>query len=308
MAHSKAKLGWLEYLDPGEVWNQEIVLDPVQTSAVALRVPLDSVGREYLIAEYRTQTGFDAEIPAEGVLFYKQDSQASRTPNPSTGAPYYLTLLERDGNDGLLRTWSEGGNRGEAGDAWGVGGDVAELHAESATTFRLSDGSSAPVVVHEVTVTGGSARIVLSASPTPKLIAPTGAIEVSQVVSFLESIRIAGGRMPYEALGSVPAGLDVSASGDDLVVAGSMTGPGPVELFLWVRDAAGATSDPVVVSLSAPVEWAVPLAELLRPFLRGEGASLSEEELLYLDDRGNQNGSYDVGDLRKWLREERGEM
>jgi hypothetical protein len=33
---------------------------------------------------------------------------------------------------------------------------------------------------------------------------------------------------------------------------------------------------------------------------------LTPGELDYLDSVGNQNGSYDVGDLRKWLREQGG--
>jgi len=83
-----------------------------------------------------------------------------------------------------------------------------------------------------------------------------------------------------------------------------MTEPGPVELFLWVRDAVGESSEPVAVSLSAPVEWSVSLSELLRPFLFQDlGESPSAQELLYVDDKGNRNGAYDVGDLRKWLRD-----
>ena len=301
-AHSKESLGWVDYVEPGEVWNEEIVLDPVQTSGEALRVPLDAQGTEFLIAEYRARTGFDSALPAGGVLFYKQDSNASRIPDPAGSDPYYLSLLEQDGNAGLLRTYFDGGNRGEPGDAWGVGGLSGELHAESGTALRLSDGSATSVTVHEVSVEAGAARVVISTSPQPRLVAPAGPIEVAQVVSFLESIRIAGGTMPYIAMGGVPEGLGIVAEGDELIVTGALTDPGPINLFLWVRDSSGASSDPVVLSLSAPVVWTVPLDELLRPFLEDPGESPSAEELLYLDDRGNRNGTYDVGDLREWLR------
>jgi len=50
-AHSKHRLGWIDYLEVGEVWNQVVFLDPVQTSGRALRIPLDGRGREFLIAE-----------------------------------------------------------------------------------------------------------------------------------------------------------------------------------------------------------------------------------------------------------------
>jgi len=108
--------------------------------------------------------------------------------------------------------------------------------------------------------------------------------------------------MPYTAMGSVPDGLALEAEGDELVVTGSLTDPGPVDLFLWIRDSAGATSTPLVATLSAPVAWTVALAQLLHPFLENGRAPLTAAELLYLDDRGNRNGTYDVGDTRKWLR------
>lgn len=300
-AHSKEVLGWVQYQETGEVWNEEIELGPVRTTGVAMRVPLDGDGREYLIAEYRERAGFDAELPAEGVVFYKQDSSASRTPNPAS-APYYLSLLEHDGNGALLELSSEGGNRGEAGDAWGVGGAADKLHATTVPALRLSDGSATSVTVHEVSVQNGTARIVISTSPHPKLITPNGPVEAAYVVSFLESIRIAGGTMPYTAMGAVPAGLDFAADGDGLIVTGSLMGADPVELFLWVHDARGEISEPVAVSRSAPRAWSAAPDELLRPFLDDPGETLAPEELLYLDDRGNQNGGYDVGDLRKWLR------
>jgi len=301
-AHSKEVLGWVTYEEPGEVWREQIELGPVRTTGTALRVPLDSIGREYLIAEYRERAGFDAELPADGVIFYKKDSNASRTPGPASGAPYYLSVIEHDGNGALLAVSSDGGNRGEAGDAWGVGGAVDKLHAETPVPLRLSDGSATSVTVHEVSVQGGLARIVLSTSPHPRLLASGGTVEVAQVVGFLESIRIAGGTMPYMASGSVPEGLSISAQGDELIVSGSMTGGGPVDLFVWVRDARGQVSEPVAISVSAPVAWSASLEELLRPFLDDPGESLAPEELDYLDDRGNRNGGYDVGDLRKWLR------
>ncbi|MBM4183525.1 MAG: M6 family metalloprotease domain-containing protein [Gemmatimonadetes bacterium] len=46
----KQQLGWLDYVNVGEVWNQVVELDPVQSSAKALRVPMGTSGREFLIA------------------------------------------------------------------------------------------------------------------------------------------------------------------------------------------------------------------------------------------------------------------
>ena len=46
-----------------------------------------------------------------------------------------------------------------------------------------------------------------------------------------------------------------------------------------------------------------PMATLLQPFLGGEATPPTQAELSYLDALGNVNGQYDVGDLRKILRE-----
>ncbi len=144
------------------VSNREYVLDPVQTSGDALRIHLDQSGREYLLAEYRAQVGFDHGIPADGVLIYHQDLGAATRPNPGSGNPYFLALLEQDDNDGLIRNSFEGGNRGEAGDAWGVGGVPNELSSITSPSTRLNDGSVTEVAFHSIVVEDGQARITLS--------------------------------------------------------------------------------------------------------------------------------------------------
>ena len=157
-------LGWLDFTEVplGSVSRQEFVLDPVQTSGDALRIHLDEDGTEYLLVEYRAQIGFDSDLPAEGVLIYHQDLDAARRPAPGSGNPYRLALLEQDDNDGLARNSFEGGNRGEAGDAWGVGGVPDELSSLTSPNTRLNDGSVTPVVFHSIVVENGQARITLS--------------------------------------------------------------------------------------------------------------------------------------------------
>ena len=303
-AHSKHFLGWVEYMDIGEVWNAEVVLDPVQTSGVALRVPMGDQGTEYFIAEYRAQYGFDEQLPAEGVLMYKQDLQAARRPNPASSDSYFLTLLEQDGNRGLVRNHLDGGDRGVAGDAWGVSGVSSKLNAETIPELRLSSGGRTPIMVHEVYVEGGQARLLISTGRTPKLIPPAQSFAVTRIRSFLESVRIAGGTGPYAATGTLPDGVFLSTGGDELFVAGSVVEEGPYDLVLSVEDALGNRSDEIVVALSAPIEWTVEVVNLLQRLLQSDSAPLTSGELDYLDSVGNQSGAYDVGDLRKWLREQ----
>lgn len=304
MAHSKYQLGWVSYLDVGEVWNHEVVLDPVQTSGLALRLPMGDAGTEALIIEYRAQQGFDTPLPADGVLMYKLDTSASRRPDPDSGAPYFLTLLEQDGDGALQRTHLEGGDRGVAGDAWGAGGASNKLNAETRPALRLSAGGRTPVVVHEVRVEGGQAKLVLSTGRTPKLIPPPEPFEVMRVRTFREPVRIAGGIGPYTPSGTLPEGFFLSVWGDELLVGGSVVDTGPYELTVSVRDALGNVSNDVSVSLSAPIEWTVTLEGLLQRFLASEAEPLTSGELAHLDTLGNRNGTYDVGDLRRFLREQ----
>jgi len=301
-ARSKNFLGWLDYVTLGETWDSVVVLDPVQQSGQALRIPLDTLGREFVLVEMRTRTGFDAQLPADGILVYHQDFQGSLRPSPATTTPYFMSLVEQDDNRGLVRNTFEGGNRGEAGDAWGVGGAVQKLHFGTTPSLRLhADGAGTPVTFHELTVSGGKARLRVSNSRTPRVLRPPAPVEVEQVTPFERRFRVAGGVMPYLAAGTVPAGVTLTADGDDLVLRGAVMAPGPFELSLRVTDARGTVSVPVTVPLIAGA-WVVSEERLLQTFLRSGAQPLTAGELAYLDFQGNGNGRYDVGDLRARLR------
>jgi hypothetical protein len=123
-----------------------------------------------------------------------------------------------------------------------------------------------------------------------------------QVRTFTLPVRVAGGRGPYSGVGTLPDGASLTVVGDELRLVGSVRDPGPYVYEFAVRDSFGSESDPVHVTLTAPIEWAVDIADLLRGFLETEGGPLSPGEIEYLDDSGNANGIYDVGDFRKWLR------
>ena len=213
-ARTKHVLGWVDYFEVGLVEDHEVYLDPIQISGNALRIPLDADGNEFLILEYRTQAGFDAQIPAEGVLIYHQDERGELRPNPNSGDPYFLSLVEQDGSNGLQRNSYAGGDRGVPGDAWGVGGVSRPYDFSTVPSLRTHDGGATAVVIHEIAVENGRARIRLSTA------APT-----------------------------------------------------------------------------------LPIESLLQFFLGGDATPLTPAELAYLDAVGNRNGQYDVGDLRKWLRE-----
>ena len=304
---SRDYLGWIDFADPGEVWNDTIELGPVRTTGEALLIPLDDVGREYLMAEFRDTGGFDRDLPAPGVLLYKRDTTVAIgfKPDPASDDPYPLTMIERDDNRSLLLMAAEGGSRGEPGDAWGVDGATHTLTATTTPALRLADGSWPPVQVHEVTVDGGVARLVLSTGRTPRLVEPTEPAEVMRIRTFAASVRVAGGYGPYEGVGTLPEGFFFGSEGDRLLVLGSMREPGQQTFTFAARDRMGSVSEEVSLTVSASIPWEVTLEGLLERFLASTGEGLTGHEEAYLDEIGNANGRYDVGDLRKWLRDNR---
>ncbi len=70
-AWSKAQLGWLQpaIIDPAVP--QKLVLGPVEGSTTeCFKIPMRADGAEYLLLENRRRTGFDASLPAEGLLIW----------------------------------------------------------------------------------------------------------------------------------------------------------------------------------------------------------------------------------------------
>ncbi|MCG6956968.1 MAG: M6 family metalloprotease domain-containing protein [Gemmatimonadetes bacterium] len=300
-AYPKHTLGWVNYVDVGDVRNKVYELAPMETTGRPLRIALDSVGREYLLVEYRTHTGFDVDLPATGVLVYHQDTEGSLRPTPGSGQPYFLSVVEQDHNNGLQRNSFEGGNRGEAGDAWGVGGVAQRLDYLTTPSLRRDDGSATSVTIHSVSAEGDRALVRLSTARTPVIVEPTDTVPVTEVEPFERHFRIAGGYMPYTADGAAPDGVTLTVDNDELVASGSIQGTGPFDVALRVVDGRGSESPVLFYSLTA-TEWLVGEDRLVQPFLLSDAQPLTSPERLYLDASGNGNGQYDVGDLRAWLR------
>jgi M6 family metalloprotease-like protein len=167
-AWEKTVLGWVDQVQyVGDVLGREFDLEPIQESGRVLKVPLqpelwrEGTG-EYLLMEYRTREGFDRELPASGVLVYHVDP---RIPGnqvcDSCPQQYRVSLLEADGNNTLRRSFLEGGNRGEAGDAWGVRGPGV-LAANTYPSTRLHSGDRSPVTIYGISLEGEHAHITLS--------------------------------------------------------------------------------------------------------------------------------------------------
>ena len=73
---------------------------------------------------------------------------------------------------------------------------------------------------------------------------------------------------------------------------------GTFPLALEVRDALGLTArGDLVLQVERPV---IPISQLASAFL-GVGPALQQPQRIYLDQEGNANGAYDLGDLREWV-------
>jgi immune inhibitor A len=212
----KDRLGWLSHREEVmDALGEEFVLEPVRTSEHVLKVPLEndiqSDSMEYLLLEYRTREGFDENLPASGVLVYHIDPKVSgNQPCETCQQVYRVSLLEADGNDGLRRNTLQGGNRGEAGDAWGVTGP-GRLTNTTYPSTQLHSGADSPVTIYDISIVDGLAHITLSSR-------------------------------------------------------------------------------------------AIPWTSLIQDFLGTGAPPLTSQEREYLDERGNGNGQYDVGDLRAYMR------
>ena len=161
----KMTLGWLSDLRTvGELQNEEFVLQPVRESGSVLRIPLSS--SEYLLAEYRDGTGFDQDLPTGGVLIYHVDENRVQRRCRTCDRIYHVALVEADGNRTLVRLEDEGGNRGEAGDVFAVGGPDRLTNSTTPST-RLHSGAASDVSFYEIAIEGGVARLLISTTTIP---------------------------------------------------------------------------------------------------------------------------------------------
>ncbi len=166
-AWEKEQLGWLSDVQVVEdALGGELSLQPVIESQRVLKIPLEfgapADTNEYLLVEYRKQEGFDVDLPSSGVLIYHVDPTiAGNQPSQATRPWHKVRLEEADGNRGLLRTFPEGGNRGEPGDAWGALGPGRFSNSTEPAT-RLNSGSPTGVTFYDIALDGDVARIELS--------------------------------------------------------------------------------------------------------------------------------------------------
>ncbi len=301
---SKDRLGWIDWIEVGDVLHQEFTLRGAQVSRSALMIPLDGIGREFLVVEFRPQEGFDAFLPASGVLVYHWDLLGVRRPDRGSGEPYLFALEEADGRTDLRTTGTLGGNRGQASDAWGVGERVGPMNSLSLpSTQRHADDRSSTVTIHSFEVAGDVARVRITTAVTPAVLSPDGLPPGRLFGSFEGRLLVAGGSLPYSvalAKGAPASGLTVRVDGEDLVVEGAPVQVGQLQLPVILTDSRGSLGESVLTLTVGP--FMVSDGRLVEPFVLNGEVPLTELERGHLDAEGNGNGLFDIGDARAHLR------
>ena len=159
--YERALVGWasLVVAEPG--WRREYTLFPTQTGGQTLMVRLPP-SDEFLLLEYRTRTGFDAYLPASGVVVYHVErNRPTSIDCNECQRIYHVSVVEADGDGALLRTSPEGGNRGVAGDMF-----TGRHRLDDYSTPSIRQNSGLPSNVRiEIEVLGDRARLVVSILP-----------------------------------------------------------------------------------------------------------------------------------------------
>lgn len=296
---SLAQLGWTEFQEVGrDVRYRPYVVEPTAEGGRPLRIPLDPEGRESIVLEFRTREGFDHSLPGQGLLAYRWNLDGAFRPARESGVPYRFRLLEGDGDDALIRTHGNGGNRGELTDLLGFPGNETRLSAVTRPNTRRDDGSASSVTIHRMSPLPRGASVWISTHPDPAVV-PQAGPPPSARSPYVRFHRIGGGVAPYRLDSTdLPAWLGASVSDDLLVTTGVPMDEGTASVSLALSDGEGASflwqQDLEVGPFSLDI------ARAADQLLTGT-SSLTALEVQSLDEFGNGNGRLDVGDIRAHL-------
>lgn len=173
-AWSRVRLGWADAVAVRADGPQTIAAGDVLSVRDAEQPP----GERWLLAN-RSRDGFDASLPAAGLLIWHVDDAviaASEHLNAiNAGDVLGVALEQADGLDHLTRT--TGGNRGDAGDPWpGLDGRdrfVGHDNAGAATAVQIAD-----IAPPAATVTMGVPHLDVT-PPTVTVLAPAAGADLT---------------------------------------------------------------------------------------------------------------------------------
>ena len=118
-AWSKVKLGWVDVVTVDRT-TPGVRVPAVATEPVVVKIPaVPGKPQEYYLLENRERTGSDRGIPGDGILVWHVDESVGGFRTAQSNPRHKLLhLVEADGRGDLDVGTRNGGNRGDAGDAW----------------------------------------------------------------------------------------------------------------------------------------------------------------------------------------------
>lgn len=185
-------------------------------------------------------------------------------------------------------------------DGWGPAGSQVEVSVVPRNGFRFLGWSGDLEGEPNPTLVTLTHPVVAAATfeVTYGFAATTDSLEVPAAETLEVALEVANANLPVLwslESGTLPDGLRLEGDG---VLRGAALETGAFDTRIRATDALGLTAvQSLVVDVVAP---AFSVEGLVTPFLEA-GALPTAMQLQFLDHHGNQNGSYDVGDLRAYL-------
>ena len=157
-AWCKAQQGWVSV--ENVTADGPVTLPDVKTSRTVHRLWTDgSQGTEYFLLENRGRSGYDSELPGEGLLVWHIDDAQ---PDNSNESHHLVGLLQADG----LRELEQDLNRGDGGDCYPGWNGNRLLSGTTTPSSQSYAGQDTGVVVADISDPGESMSAVVSVTGT----------------------------------------------------------------------------------------------------------------------------------------------
>lgn len=161
-AWCKANQGWASVNNITA--NGAISIPDVKTSRQVHRLWKDgAAGQEYFLLENRQRTGFDAELPGDGLLLWHIDDAQSGNTDESH---YKVGLVQADG----ARDLEENHNRGDAGDPFPGSANVTTVSGTTTPNTNSYTGQSTLVSVTAISPSAATMTATVTVRATKNIL------------------------------------------------------------------------------------------------------------------------------------------
>lgn len=147
-AWCKANQGWVTVVN--QTSNATVNIQDVKDNHTVYRLWKDGAsGDEYFLVENRQQSGYDSDLPGEGLLIWHIDENQ---PGNTDETHYKVALEQADGNGHL----EAGTNRGDAGDCWPGSSNNTTFDKNSTPNSKSYSDADTCVAVRNISTSGAT--------------------------------------------------------------------------------------------------------------------------------------------------------